>query len=297
MNGNLYSNQFKLKFDGQLHQIDANILINSLIHTTSVIQEINNELNSGKKIETKIKALERGSFLVHLEIIESFAEQFSNIFTRENIETASYIVLTLVGLLQIKKLLKGKKEKSIQKDGDSVSIENMQGDVITVKELTFNIYTHNTIVNDALSQNFETINSDPSIIGFEITDCDENPLVRIEKEDFEDLSIKSEIVEDNVRIITEGASLNIIKLSFDDKYKWEFYYKGNKISAKICDNEFNDLIDLGKSFAKGDRLEVELQLTQIFEQAVNTYINKSYQVNKVTRHIPRGEQQTLRFEE
>jgi len=118
MNGNLYSNQFKLKFDGQLHQIDANILINSLIHTTSVIQEINNELNSGKKIETKIKALERGSFLVHLEIIESFAEQFSNIFTRENIETASYIVLTLVGLLQIKKLLKGKKEKSIQKDGD-----------------------------------------------------------------------------------------------------------------------------------------------------------------------------------
>ena len=28
-------NSFKLKFDGQIHQIDANVLINSLIHTTS----------------------------------------------------------------------------------------------------------------------------------------------------------------------------------------------------------------------------------------------------------------------
>lgn len=294
---NFTSNQFKLKFDGQLNQIDANTLINSLIHMTNVIQEINIELHSGKKIEIKIKALERGSFLVHVELIETLVDHITNIFTKENIETVSYIVLTLVGLLQLKKHLRGKKEKSIKKDGDFVSIENNEGNIITVKELTYHIYSSNSTVNDAISQNFETINSDPNIAAFEVTDVEEKPLIRIEKDEFESISIKSEIIEDNVRTIVENASLNIIKLSFEDKYKWEFYYKGNKISAKVNDVEFNDLIDKGKSFAKGDKLEVELQVIQIFESSVNTFINKGYMINKVLKHIPRGEQQMFKFEE
>ncbi|MBK6626115.1 MAG: transposase [Flavobacteriales bacterium] len=61
---------FKIKFDGQQHQVDANVLISSLIHTTAVVQEVNRSLNSGKKIEIKVKALEPGSFLVHIELVE-----------------------------------------------------------------------------------------------------------------------------------------------------------------------------------------------------------------------------------
>ena len=35
-------NGFKIRYDGQYHQIDANVFINSLLHITTVIQEINN---------------------------------------------------------------------------------------------------------------------------------------------------------------------------------------------------------------------------------------------------------------
>ena len=58
-------NEFKIKFDGELNQIDANTLINSLINVTSIIQEINESFDTKKIIEIKIKALSKGSFLIH----------------------------------------------------------------------------------------------------------------------------------------------------------------------------------------------------------------------------------------
>jgi len=50
----IVNNDFKIKFDGQQHQVDANVLISSLIHTTTIVQEVNKYLNSGKKIEIKV---------------------------------------------------------------------------------------------------------------------------------------------------------------------------------------------------------------------------------------------------
>jgi hypothetical protein len=78
--------------------------------------------------------------------------------------------------------------------------------------------------------------------------------------------------------------------------KWEFYYRGNRIAAKIKDPDFQKTVDKGESFAKGDTLEVELQVTQKWDESVNTFINKSYQVNKIIRHILRDRQQNFEFE-
>ena len=94
------------------------------------------------------------------------------------------------------------------------------------------------------------------------------------------------------KIITQPATLNIFKLVWDNKRKWEFYWRGDKISAKIIDETFFKNIDKGEQFAKGDLLEVELQITQIFDKSVNTFINdnNSYQIAKVIHHIPRPTQ-------
>jgi len=100
-------NNFKLRFDGEQHQLDANVLISSLIHTTAIIQETNKFLDSGKKIEIKVKALEKGSFLIHIELIETTFDSLKTIFTRENIETGGIIISAFVGFIEIKKFLKG----------------------------------------------------------------------------------------------------------------------------------------------------------------------------------------------
>jgi len=291
----IVGNDFKIKFDGQQHQVEANVLVSSLIHTTTIVQEVNKYLNSGKKIEIKVKALEKGSFLCHIELIETTLDSLKNLLTKENIEVGAAIVGTLVGLIELKKFLKGKRPADVTKEGDRTKIVNKDGDVIIIENVTFNIYEHNATVKDALAQNFDVLNNDPAITGFEITDKNEKPLVRVEKKDFSDLSQKSEDVEEGERKLIEAATVNVVRVSFEESLKWDFYYRGIKISAKITDPTFYDLIDKGQAFAKGDVLEVELQTNQKFEESVNTFVTKSYQVNKIVRHLSRNEQQKINF--
>lgn len=287
---------FKIKFDGEQHQIDANILINNLIHTTSIIQEINRELHSGKIIDIKIKALQKGSFLIHIDLVETTFDSLKNLLTRENIETAGAIIGGFVGLIELKKFLKGKEIKSKEEFNNKIRIENENSEIIFIENFVYNVYENNTIVKDALSQSFETLENDNSITGYEITDRDENPLVRVSREDFEYLSLKSEKLNNDEKILTQSASLNIVKLSFDNKLKWEFYFKGNKITAKVEDPNFQKRIDNGESFSKGDMLEVEFEIKQKFDTTVNTFVNKSYKINRIINHIKREEPPTFNFD-
>jgi len=288
-------NDFKIKFDGQQHQVDANVLISSLIHTTTIVQEVNRYLNSGKKIEIKVKALEKGSFLCHIELIETALDSLKNLLTKDNIEVGSAIVGTLVGLIELKKFLKGKKPTKVQPEGDTTRIVNKDGNVFIIENATFNIYENSPVVKDALALNFDALNNDPAITGYEITDKNEKPLVRVSKNEFTDLSQKSEEIEEGERKLIEAATVNVVRVSFEESLKWDFYYRGIKISAKISDPKFYELIDKGEAFAKGDILEVELQISQKFDESVNTFVTKSYQVNKIIRHLSRNEQQKINF--
>lgn len=287
--------EFKIKFDGEKHQIDANLLINNLIHTTTIIQELNRNLDSGKKVDIQIKALEKGSFLIHIDLVETALVGLKNLLTRDNVQTGELIIGAFVGLIEIKKFLHGKDPKSKEKSGNKVKIENENGDVIYIDNFVQNIYETNTVVKDALSQSFETLENDNSISGYEVTDKYEKPLVRVEREEFEFMSLKSDEILNGERVTIIAATLHIIRISFDEKLNSDFYFKGNKISIKIKDPEFYQRVDKGESFAKGDILEVEMEIKQIFDTAVNTFVNKSFKVNRILKHIGRNEQSKLDF--
>ena len=277
-------------------QVDANILISSLIHTTTVVQEVNRYLNSGKHIALKVKALEKGSFFCHIELVETTVDVLKNLFTKENLEVATEIIAAVVGLIAIRKHLKGKKPKNVQHtDSKRIEIANQEGIVLIIESATFNIYDQSSLVSDALAQNFEVLENDPAITAFEITDGNENQLIRVERSDFADLAKKSEEIRDDERRTIDAATLHVVRVSFEEGLKWDFYYKGIKISARINDPAFYELIDRGEAFAKGDRLEVELQTNQKFDSSVNTFVNKSYQVNKILRHVSGKDQQKLNF--
>jgi len=287
------SSDFKIKFDGEQHQIEANVLINSLIHVTTIIQEVNKSIDPTKKIEIKVKAPEKGSFLIHLEIFNPDAiSAIRDLLSRDNMEYAQWVVVTLVGLFQLKKLLKSEKPAAVDKSGKQTKIESKSGDVIYIDSLTFNIYEKNDVVQDALTQHFETISNEPSITGLELLDKDEKPLIRIDREEFGELSSKPAELKDGERIDTERTALNIVRLSFEKNLKWEFYNRGIKITAKINDPSFYERIDKGESFSKGDTLEVDLKITKKWDEAVKTWVNKSYEVAVIHRHISRDNNQT-----
>jgi len=297
MKNEITDSDFKIKFDGQQHQVDAQILISSLIHTTTVVQELNKHFNTGKKIEIKVKALEKGSFLVHIELLETALDSLKNLLTKDSLVFASGIISGLVGLIELKKHLRGKKAKEVKIEGSRTKITNKNNDVLNIDSDIYNIYETNIVINDALSQNFDVLDNDPAITAFEITDKKEIPYIRVERSDFKDLTLKSEQIDDNKKHIIELTRLNIVRLSFEENLKWDFYYRGNKISARIIDPNFYKLIDKGEAFAKGDTLEVELQINQLFEESVNTFINKSYQVNRIINHYKRAEQRKINFDE
>lgn len=292
----ILDSDFKIKFDGQQHQIDAQILISSLIHTTTVIQELNKHFNTGKKIEIKVKALEKGSFLIHIQLLETALDSLKNLLTKDNIIFATSIIGGLVGLIELKKHLRGKKPKEIKTECSKTIIINQNNNRLNINTNIFNVYETNVTVNDALSQNFDILDNDSAISAFEITDRTEKPYIRVESIDFKDLALKSEQIDENEKFIIELTRLNIVRLSFDKSLKWDFYYRGNKISAKIKDPNFYEIIDNGESFAKGDVLEVELQINQLFDETVNTFINKSFQINRIINHYKRAEQKKIDFD-
>lgn len=287
----------KIKFDGQTHQIEANTLINSLLHFSTIVQEVNKELKTDKKIEVKINALPEGSFLVHftLETL-SVLEKAQKLFSGSAATAVANIIAIVGGIYGIAKFLKGKKPKSIQSDNDKSIIINDDGDTLIIENLTINIYVNNKTIQESLTQEFTTLENDPNVTGFEMLDKNDKPIVHIERKEFAALASSTSYLEaSDDKIDKKIAMLNIVRLSFDKSQKWEFYYEGNKIIAKISDGDFIARIDNGESFAKGDSLEVELEVRQEFDETVNTYVNKAYKINEVKRHIPRPPQGMLDF--
>jgi hypothetical protein len=286
----------KIRFDGDSHQIDANTLINSLLHFTNITQEVNRELATDRKIEIKVNALKEGSFLVHIILQSTLIDAIGNLFSKENLEIAGNIVAVVGGIYGAAKFLKGAEPKVLESNDQSVKIENNSGDVTYIDNRVFNIYQNNKAVRESISQEFETLNNDSNVTGFEILDKNDNTIVQIQKEEFQAISnVEDNRVLPDERVISKVGTLFIYSLSFDNNAKWSFYYEGNKFSAKINDDEFARLIDSGEKFAKGDTLDAEFEIKQEFYQPANTYVNKSYKIIRILKHNPRTEQGKLDF--
>lgn len=286
-----------IKFGGELNQVDANTLINSLASILTIVNEVSVDVSPEHKIDIKINALEKGSFIVNLELITQLIDGAQTLITKNNLEILRDIVAIIGGLYGIRKFLKGKKPKEIKESEKSVILINSNYKNLTIEKNIYNYYHVNVNIGEALNNNFETLNNDPSVDRFQILTTSNDSIFEAAKEDFSELvsQEKFEEILPEEKIIKVRVFLHIFKIVFDFKYKWEFIYRADKINASMIDEDFFNKIDKGEKFSKGDTLEVELEINQIFDNAVNTYLNKSYKVLKVFSHIPRAEQQNLNF--
>jgi hypothetical protein len=285
--------EFRLKFGGDQHEIDANSFVYSLIHNITILEEINRSIDPNKRIDIKVKAPERGSVEVEIGLqATNIIEGIKTLFTDEGISYTANLIAVFGGLYGAYSFLKGKKaEKPISRDGDNVTIKNSSGNTITITENVYNIYVNRPIIRESISKNFEAIEQDNSIDSFQILDNKENTFVNIPQEDFEELSIiEIENINSDTIEVKQNAPLRIVRLAFEGALKSDFYYEGFKITAKIKDELFIKKIDEGEKFAKGDHLIVDLEITKQYDQSVDTFINKSFSVNKVHEHLPRSYQ-------
>jgi hypothetical protein len=281
-----------VKFEGQNHQVDVQTFANSVLNFATVIKETN-RIQGGEPISINIKAPEKGSLIVQL--VASMVSSTSSLLNPENISYISDVVCIVGGLYAFHKATSGKKVVGKEKENNFIKIQFDDHSEFNVAENVYNIYVNALAVSNGISQNFAALEEDPAVSKFEVSK-DQKRIIEVDREDFPRLAIKQQFDTENTRKTIESASLHIYKVVFEKTdRKWEFYYKGNRISASISDEDFYKKIDNGESFAKGDQLKVDLQINQILDESVGIYVNQSYQVMKVHEHIKREKPPELPF--
>lgn len=286
--------EMKIKYGGG-NSISANTYINSLIHFTNIVHEVNREIDPDRRVEVKIKAQKEGSFLVDI-VLEAtdFITSVKSMFTAENVNYFASLVGGVTGVYQFAKWIKGKTIKSVEKEGDLAKITTETGDVNYFDFRGANIYLTNPTIQSAVAQEFQTLDADENVSSFEILNSQEQELFVADREDFSMMSEAPEKDETQKDIKTIRDTINIGSVVFSKtKRVWDFVYNGNRITAKVSDDEFIARVLSGESFSNGDSLEADIEIKREWDESVNTFVNKSYSILKVYKHFPRAKQSNL----
>lgn len=277
---------FNIVFNKSDPKISAEMYAQSLISVSSIIREVNYQEGHTGNIAVNISAEKEGSFFVLLELIEQVANN-QELFSH-SIEALSGIVDIFVGLISIRKYL-AKEEAKVEADGDNVNIVDGDGNTIyQTNNTTYNLYMGNQAIQDAISEQFNSLKDDSELDSLDIQAPDTG--VKIDKQEFPAMAKKVILEIEETDEVTVEAELVVRKIVVDNpERKWEFVYQGLPISAVIRDEAFWDKILKGEvRFANGDRLVGSLTIIREFDQATNTYLNKDYVVSAVRQHHPRS---------
>lgn len=277
----------KIVFNGDTGQIDANTLIAALGHYQFIMEAANKEMGGEKTIELKVNAIEKGSFVIDVEIVES---AFKSLFSGATLGYISSIITIVGGVYGAYRKLKGRAAKTEQQK-ESIRIKG-KGNVVVNRSI-INIYNQ-IPVREAISKTLEAAEKDRNVEGLTIEGEGEKTVFT--RDEFPEMIHKNFDTEDMLppdREIDEKAYLHIVSMSFESGYRWQFMYKGFKIPIFIKEGPLMTLIDKGERFGKGDILEVTLEIVQRYNPAYNAYENIRFKIKEFHRHIPVGETPSL----
>lgn len=271
----------KFAFTGQSHQIDANTLINALINYSSVITEANKIFGCGNKnVEVKVNALEKGSFVIDLSVVEN---AFMGLVSG-SLPYLSDLTTVVMGVFALYKHLKGRPAKT-KEDSDVLKFDN-----VVIRDSVINVY-NSSVVREAVSKSFETASGDSGVEGVKITN-NKGETVEFAEDEFSGLIYndfdEEQDIPDQRVVPVDDAVLVITKLSFEKGAVWSFVYNGFRISIPVRDEKLAELIDRGERFGKGDAIRVSLEIVQRYNQTYKVYENKSYKIRDFKEHIEYG---------
>ncbi|MFA5754101.1 MAG: hypothetical protein WC905_01930 [Patescibacteria group bacterium] len=280
----------KIVFGGDSHEIDADVLIESLMNYSIVTQEASAYLSPDSKVNIRIKATQRGSFELLIDLI---ANAGNTLFTPQNIAYVSGLVTIVGGLYKFRQWLSrnGAPEKvEHNENGNTVKIKNNKGE-IEINQTVFNIYQTSEATREGLRKTFIKLKDAGEIEDFEIVDQETNEeIFRANKNDFGPMS--SEVGEPEQKkqtVVKRDQELNLFKIVFKEGHKWEFFYQNNRIYASVNDSEYVKKVTKGEiAFRSGDRIIADLEIIQVYHEAAGVFVNDEYHITKVKEHIPRS---------
>ena len=276
--------QMKIKFEGQTHQIDANTLINVLIHYQNIITIANRELGGAEKqVSVRINAIQKGSFVVDIDLAQNLVQQ---LFSKEGTEYVASLVTVTEAVFNMYKRFKGRPVKSDKEKEEAKQIVNQYGEN-NYNNCIVNVYNIGA-TREAISKSIETANNDICVDGISVQGVSKEP-VRFEREHFDEYiynGFDKEVEGGQERVIyDENATLVIMALGFEKGDRWQFFYDDKKIYISNRDETLLKLINNGARFGKGDALRVKLRKNQRLLRGIRVFQTYSYKIEEFYEHI------------
>lgn len=281
-----------LYFDTRQSRINAYTLASILVSIADAAKAANSTLNPGYEIEIVVEALSEGSFKARISASYNTAK---NIFSSQLV---AGVIIGVISSYIYERTLAVNDSIKVEIHTDEVIIENGEERLVVPRQ----VYDSARQVErdpkfvQAIDRTFEAIQRDPEIQGFGIIEDErmERPAFILPREAI--LLAANEVVElDGKREINEIVELQILRAILErGRKKWQFMWRGVKISAPITSKAFyDDFFSHNITIAPGDSLEVKLVIKQERNNDNGVYINKSYEVIEVFKLNPRMKQANL----
>lgn len=301
-NGSAVSEPFTLAFGKRSHELNIRTFVEVLDGVATLSSESARAFDPGLEVGLKVGPPKEGSFEIQLFITgPQLLELAKSLFTLEGLRITTAVIGGVSALLKLRKLLKGEPPKStdtVPTDRDSVIVQNSAGVSINVDRRILNVYLGSRPAKEALDKTFESLDADPEIDSFAVKDTGGKELFEVKHSELPAIKT-ADLLEPppEERIVLDQETLHIVKPSFMSGLKWDFIFKGERISAYLKDKSFTNRIDDGERFGKGDRLVVELRIVQVWDRSLDTFVNRSYEILRVVKHESRPQHRQANLED
>lgn len=293
-----YEDSFVIHFGGDFRTINAYTLASTLVSLADAAKEANAIINPGYEIEIVVEALGSGSFRAKIKTVY---KGLANLFSKKDLKA---VVLSIIATYICQQMfpLPHEVKIDVHVDERNVTIEHKEQRVVIPKDIYDAVeeVKKSGRFKDKINSTFSAVRKNEKIETFGITKKidDDEPDFVISRERFPVFDIIEENDSPN-RAIIEVAELEILKAILErSKRKWEFVWRGIKISAPLLDDSFyQDFFDHKITIAPGDSLNVKMKIHQKRDTSTGIYTNERYEIEEVLNHIPRAMQKSFAFEE
>lgn len=284
-----FEDSIVLYFDTKNTTINAYTLASILVSFSDAAKAANSSINAGHEIEVIVEALGEGSFKAQITAVY---EPLKNIFSSNTFKT---ITLTLLTNFMYERFFSLDNSVNVQIHTEEVIMEKNDERLVIPRHIydeTKKVEKNPKFIQ-SIDGIFQVMKYDDNINGFGFTESMESgkPQIIIPKEAIisdGDVVFESELI----RVLPEIVELQILKAILErGNRKWEFMWRGVKISAPITSECFYaDFFNHDITIAPGDSLEVKLEIKQVKNEETGIYVNKHYEVVEVFKHHPRLKQ-------
>ncbi|QBM16550.1 hypothetical protein MARI_06320 [Marinobacter sp. JH2] len=287
-----FETDFVVYFSGEPRRINAYTLASSLVSLADAVKAANSLVNPGYDVEVVVEAFGEGSFKAHVRALYSGA---SNLFSAENLKAVAF---SIIATYVYENTLAPDNDVNVTVNTDEVVVEQGGKRVVVPREVHERVkeLEKSEKFTRSIGKTFQAVERDKNVtgLGFCPNFNDDFPAILIPRERFHLLSEPPQL-EDNQRTVVEPADLQILRAILErGNRKWEFVWRGIKISAPVLDEKFFDDFFAHKiMIAPGDAVEVKLKIYQTRDEDTGIFTNSRYEVVEVVRHIPRMKQTNL----